>query len=114
MYNRALNNNLKQTFLLSSAAVMLIAASDVSAQVFEDEIVVTAQKREQNVQDVPIAIQIVDDKFIDDLAADNMSDVSQFIPGLDVSATSPTQPRYKVRGINTSDFGIGTDPAVGV
>lgn len=108
------NNNFKKMVLLSSAAAVLASAPNVSAQINNDEVVVTAQKREQNVQDVPIAIQVVDDKFIEDLAADNISDVSQFIPGLDVSATSPTQPRYKIRGINTSDFGIGTDPAVGV
>jgi len=107
-------NNLKTIFLLSGATIVFASVPEVSAQAVGDEIIVTAQKREQNVQDVPIAIQVIGDKFIDDLAADNISDVSQFIPGLEVGATSPTQPRYKIRGINTSDFGIGTDPAVGV
>ncbi|MBL4544856.1 MAG: hypothetical protein JKP95_03550 [Oceanicaulis sp.] len=27
---------------------------------------------------------------------------------------SPTQPRFAIRGVSTSDFGVGTDPAVGV
>ena len=79
-----------------------------------NKIIVTAQKREQILQEVPIALQVVSDEFINDLAANDISDISQFIPGLDVDAGSPTQPRYKIRGINTSDFGVGTDPAVGV
>ncbi len=105
---------MKSSLLLTTASIALGAPTLVSAQTIVDEIVVTAQKREQNVQDVPISMQVVDDQFLADLAADNISDVSQFIPGLEVGASSPTQPRYKIRGINTSDFGVGTEPAVGV
>jgi len=79
-----------------------------------DEIIVTAQKRAENVQDVPITIQVMDTDAIESLAADSMADIDTFIPGLEVSAGSPTQPRYSIRGIQTSDFGVGTDPAVGV
>ncbi|MGL6042288.1 MAG: TonB-dependent receptor, partial [Sandaracinobacteroides sp.] len=77
-------------------------------------IVVTAQRREQNVQDVPISLQVISGDFINSVAADDISGVSPFIPGLEVSAGSPTQPRYRIRGVSTSDFGAGTDPAVGV
>jgi len=31
-----------------------------------------------------------------------------------ISSDSPTQPRYAIRGIQTGDFGVGTDSAVGV
>jgi outer membrane receptor protein involved in Fe transport len=48
------------------------------------------------------------------LAADDMGDISAFVPGLSVSNTSPTQANYSIRGVSTSDFGVGTDPAVGV
>lgn len=109
-----------KTFLcltVSTAAVFMApvaVAQTADVESADVDIVVTAQKREQNLQDVPIPIQVVSDKFIDDLAADNISDISKFIPGLEVSAGSPTQPSYKIRGIQTSDFGVGTDPAVGV
>jgi iron complex outermembrane receptor protein len=104
----------KTAFYASSTAAALMVALPAVAQSFGDEIIVTAQKREQSLQDVPIAVQVVDSEFIESLAADNISDISQFIPGLDVGAGSPTQPRYKIRGISTSDFGVGTDAAVGV
>ncbi|WP_300541251.1 TonB-dependent receptor [Maricaulis sp.] len=80
----------------------------------DDIIVVTAQQREQSSQDVPISLLVLDSEFIDAVAADDMGDLDAFVPGLDVSNGSPTQPRYSIRGITTSDFGVGTDPAVGI
>jgi iron complex outermembrane receptor protein len=79
-----------------------------------EEIVVTAQRRTQSLQDVPIAMQVVDSTLIQDVAAENIGDLNGFVPGLVVSDNSPTQPRYQIRGIQTGDFGVGTDPAVGV
>ena len=79
-----------------------------------DVIVVTAQQREQNLQEVPITLQVVTADDIAALAADNIGDIDVFVPGLQVSTSSPTQPRFEIRGIRTSDFGVGTDPAVGV
>ena len=74
----------------------------------------TAQLRSQSLQDVPIAMQVVDSQLIEDVAAEDMGDLNGFVPGLVVSGDSPTQPRYQIRGIQTGDFGVGTDPAVGV
>ncbi|MBB3277937.1 MULTISPECIES: TonB-dependent receptor [unclassified Pseudoxanthomonas] len=79
-----------------------------------DTIKVTAQSREQELKDVPIAINVLNGEMIDQVAAADIGDLDMFVPGLEVSDGSPTQPRYAIRGISTGDFGIGTDPAVGV
>jgi len=79
-----------------------------------DTITVTAQRRTQDIQNVPLAIEVVTAANIDAIAATDLSDLDQFVPGLDVSGGSPTQPRFSIRGVSTSDFGVGTDPAVGV
>lgn len=79
-----------------------------------DRIVVTAQSREQELQDVPIALQVVTEQLIDDIAAEDLGDIDSFVPGLVVDSQQPTQPSFQLRGISTDDFGIGTDPAVGV
>ncbi|MCL1635429.1 TonB-dependent receptor [Luteimonas sp. SX5] len=79
-----------------------------------DRIIVTAQSREQELQDVPIALQVVTDQLIDDVAAEDLGDIDSFVPGLVVNSNQPTQPSFQLRGIQTDDFGIGTDPAVGV
>jgi iron complex outermembrane receptor protein len=79
-----------------------------------DTIKVTAQSREQELKDVPIAINVLNGDMIDQVAAADIGDLDMFVPGLEVNDGSPTQPRYAIRGISTGDFGIGTDPAVGV
>lgn len=79
-----------------------------------DEVVVTSQNREQSLQDVPIAVQVVSDQMINQVTAYDLGDLDSFVPGLEVSSDSPTQPRFRLRGISTDDFGIGTDSAVGV
>ena len=78
-----------------------------------DEIVVTAQRRAQSAQDVPIAMSVVTADRIEAVTAQDMGDLAAYVPGLNVSG-SPTQPTYAIRGVQTSDFGVGTDPAVGV
>jgi len=78
------------------------------------KITVTAQSRSQEMQEVPIPLQIVTAKQVDMLAATDLSKMSLFVPGLVVGGDQPTQPSYQLRGISTDDFGIGTESAVGV
>jgi iron complex outermembrane recepter protein len=101
----------------AAAAPGVALAQEVAQQAAAnsiEEVLVTAQRRTQSLQDVPIAIQVVDSALIKDVAAENLGDLNGFVPGLVVSDNSPTQPRYQIRGIQTGDFGIGTEPAVGV
>jgi len=79
-----------------------------------DRIVVTAQSREQELQDVPIALQVVGEDVLEQTAANGIGDIDMFVPGLVVSDSQPTQASFKLRGLSTGDFGIGTDPTVGV
>ena len=77
-------------------------------------ITVTAQSRSQEVQAVPIALQIITAKQVQTLAATDISKMDIFVPGLVVGADQPTQPSYSLRGIGGSGFGAGTESAVGV
>jgi len=99
-------------FVFTAPGVALSQEATTTAGL--EEIVVTAQRRTQSLQDVPIAIQVIDSSLINDVAAENLGDLNGFVPGLVISDNSPTQPRYQIRGIQTGDFGVGTDPAVGV
>ncbi|TWI06196.1 iron complex outermembrane receptor protein [Luteimonas cucumeris] len=89
-------------------------APSTNSAVTLDTVVVTAQSREQQLQDVPIALQVVNEQLLQDITAEDMGDLDAFVPGLVVGSTQPTQPSFQLRGISTGDFGIGTDPAVGV
>ena len=92
-------------------------APDVAASAAADDaqvVTVTAQGRKQEVQKVPISIQLIGPDQIAKLGAVNLAQVSDFVPGLSVDASQPTQPSYALRGLGNGDFGIGTDAPVGV
>ena len=98
-----------------SAAADQPASENASAQATElGNITVTAQSRTQEAQAVPIAVQIVTQKQIDALAATDLSRMNGYVPGLSVDGSQPTQPSYSLRGIGSSDFGVGTDSPVGI
>jgi iron complex outermembrane receptor protein len=79
-----------------------------------EDIVVTAQRREQSLQRVPISVDAFDSQALKALSAESLGDLDNFTPGLDVNDTSVTQPSYSIRGVSTDDFGIGTEPSIGI
>ena len=84
-----------------------------------EEIVVTAQKRAQNVQDVPIAISAFAGNALKERAVANVSSLSNISPNVTLDAGSPFSGSSSVlsayvRGIGQSDFAANFDPGVGV
>jgi len=77
-------------------------------------ITVTAQRRTEASQNVPIALQVVTSQQIEKLTATDLASMNGYVPGLDVSGEQPTQPGFTLRGISVSDFGIGTDSPIGI
>jgi iron complex outermembrane recepter protein len=66
----------------------------------DDEIVVTAQKREQNLQDVPISISVVSGEAMQEQGAASLTDYAGYVPGLQVSTTgTPGQTTITLRGV---------------
>ena len=55
----------------------------------EDEIVVTATKRSENLQDVPIAITALSTKTLDDLQVDSFDDYAKLVPSLSFKSSGP-------------------------
>jgi len=74
-----------------------------------DTIVVTAQKREQQVQEVPIAISAYSGEFLDSFGVTSMDDIGNLVPGLEIQEQSPNNPGFVIRGI-TSDSGQAFAP----
>lgn len=78
------------------------------------DIVVTAQRRSQRLQDVPVSISAVTSASIENSRVEDINQLSARVPGMSGQAGSTVQPRVVIRGISTGNFGIGGDSAIGV
>lgn len=77
-----------------------------------EEIVVTAEKREENIQSVPISITAMTGDTLIRTGITNVEDLQFFVPG--VSVTNDSMAIVNIRGIGTSAFGVATDPSTTV
>ena len=77
----------------------------------------TAQKREQSIYDVPVAISAFSADTIEKQGITNLTDIGKFVPNLNVTEFSAGQTSSAnpfIRGIGLQDHLITTDPGVGV
>ena len=119
--NMNVNHKTKKTVLATVIGMFAVggmataSAEDQAEQQAQqsriDEVIVTAQKREQRLLDVPISISVVSDKDMKLLGIDNMTDLSYYVPNLTITETSPGDQDIKIRGV--SNFN-GSSPLVGV
>ena len=77
-----------------------------------EEIVVTAQKRQQQAIDVPIAIGTFSQRDIINTGALTLQDIDAYIVGFDAGGETFTQQGYSVRGISSPNISTGGDPSV--
>ncbi|XBQ16534.1 MAG: TonB-dependent receptor [Oceanicaulis sp.] len=88
-----------------------VAQSETDTPVLTtDVIVVTAQKREQSLAEVPIAVTAYGEDRLNTLGIEQFDELSDFVPGLEVQEQSPNNPGFVIRGI-TSDDGAATGEA---
>lgn len=99
---------------LSQAVAFATAVSGTAYAAQIEEVVVTAQKRAENLQDVPIAISAFSGDNIKAMGAQNLTDLGKSTPGVEMHNDTSLQPTYNIRGIQTGDFTVGSDPAVAV
>lgn len=95
------------------AGVALLGSAPVQAQV--EEIVVTAQKREQSINDVPITITALSEETITNLGVRSMEDMAMTTPGLIVNATAGTGTNsWSIRGVGFQDYSTAATSTVGI
>ena len=69
-----------------------------------EEIIVTAQKREQSLQDVGISVTAFTGAQLENLGATNTTDITQQIPGLQLFTYTPSFIVFNVRGVSQNNF----------
>jgi iron complex outermembrane recepter protein len=76
------------------------------------EIVVTAQRRSENVQDVPAAIQVFTPQQLAELRIEQTGDLAAYTPGLIVSTSQFGDPVFSLRGVGMNNANTNQNPSV--
>jgi iron complex outermembrane receptor protein len=104
--------------LMTAAPIAGLGFSPAAfAQDTFEPIIVTAQKREQSIYDVPVAISAFSADTIERQGITDLTDIGKFVPNLNVtgfSAGHTSSANPFIRGIGLQDHLITTDPGVGV
>ncbi len=106
-----------QRAAVATAVSAAIAATAISSPVIAqemEEIIVTATKRSESVQDVPLAITALSGNFIESTNLDDVKDLISFTPGITGNSQDSFIDAISVRGIRTQDFGVGGDPSAAI
>lgn len=98
--------------LLYSTIALMVSANAQSQNFAIEEIIVTAQKRAESLQDVPIAISAFDQDMLKEAGINGIDNVAQFTPGFALSSYNKSSPQPYIRGIGTNSSGAGDDASV--
>ena len=101
----------RRTILIASGALLLSGV----AQAQIDEIIVTANKREQTLQDIPVSVTVTSGDTISKAAIQDIIDLQSVVPTLRVSQLqSSTNTSFAIRGFGNGSNNEGIEPSVGV
>ncbi|MEP7012415.1 MAG: TonB-dependent receptor [Acidobacteriota bacterium] len=91
-------------------------AAEEETPTVSDEIIVTARKREENVQEVPVAVTVVGGEALQETAASDISELQSSVPNLSIyqGRNQTTTLTAFMRGIGQADPLWGVDPGVGL
>ncbi len=116
-----------RSILLASAALLaampqMAIAQDASASDTSDtsaergiaEIVVTAQKREQQLSDVPVSITAASGEQLEKAGVNDVSDLPKLVAGLTYTPSLNSSPILTLRGIGFNEYTLGASPTVSV
>ncbi|HEY2179533.1 MAG TPA: TonB-dependent receptor [Caulobacteraceae bacterium] len=109
----------------ASAAVIAICAGAAAPHAFAadaqgsatavQEVIVTAQKREQRLQDVPVAVTVLNTKQLERLGVRSVKDLTLLAPGLNATTNADeSTTTVRIRGIGTVADNAGLEDAVGI
>ena len=101
----------KKTSLAVSAALASSSASIAHAQI--EEIIVTASRRAESAQDVPISVQAVTGDDLRDLRVETFDQYVEFLPNVVATGNGPGKKELYIRGSATEQSGVTVAPAQG-
>ncbi len=101
-------------FTIIICLITLAGAEKALSDNVIEEVTVTAQKREQSINNVPISISALDEKLLKDAGLSDVTTLISYVPGLNGSVSGLITNSWNIRGIGTNDWSVGSEPAVAV
>ena len=102
-YNNHLLNNVTGVILSVMSLGSMSSVGFAAEEAFSlEEIVVTAQKRAENLQDIPLAITAMSGDFLEQAGITAVDEVSMRTPGFTMSRYNMAQPQLYIRGIGST------------
>jgi iron complex outermembrane receptor protein len=99
---------------LTIAAPALAQTAPDGGATAVDDIIVTAQKREESIQDVPIAVSAFSAETLDAMKIEGGAELMRAIPNVSFSKNNFSMYNFSIRGIGTKAISASSDPAVAV
>jgi len=107
---------LRSTLALATAAAFLAAPPAVSQQRMLEEVIVSARKMVESMQDVSVAVSAFSGEQIDKLIMRDIREIEGLVPNfvIDTITVAPAGSAMYIRGVGTQEVERSFDPAVGV
>ncbi len=99
---------------ITGSAAFTAAHAQDAGSASGNEIVVTANKREQNLNDVGLTITAISGEALKDRKITSLEDIASIVPGLAFSSSTTNTPIFTLRGIGFQESSLGVYPAVSV
>lgn len=107
-----------QTIMIRRAlSTLFVTALSLNsmAQAQLEEVIVTAQKREQSLQDVPMAVTAIGGQLLENNEINSITDLTKMVPSLKYTpGDNPQNSSIRVRGVGTDVFSSSVEPNVSV
>ena len=106
---------LKQTLLLGFLAISALLSAqetEIESTINLDEVVVTAQGREERMLVVPITMSSLSGSFLQQTNTMDLQALSNFVPGLNITYHALHRPRFVIRGVTSDEVSPTAQPRV--
>ena len=115
---------MKTIFGKAVSAAVLVAAAGLAAPSYAqssqeqaaslDDVIVTAQRREQSLQEVPIAVTAFNAEMLERTGAQGIQDIAAKAPGVTLTQFNIGEPQLYIRGVGTTSDSAASDPSIGI
>ncbi|MFT5576081.1 MAG: iron complex outermembrane receptor protein, partial [Bermanella sp.] len=99
---------------IAAVCVALAAPSVLAEARVIEEVLVTANKRLESAQDVPLSISVINSDFVRESGISDVGEITRYIPNVNFDSSLALYTTVTIRGFGTPPLGIGFEPSIGL